>query len=172
MGICTKELIELVIAPTLRELEPEFTDTQVTGAANLLLATAAAESGLSFHLHEESKGYGIYDISKLEHLSVWDDFLAFNEDLASLVRGFASQHHFLADPNMELATNLNYATAIAWCLYKKAEINPEELLQNLNAYKMADLWYRYFPGVKDDQSKGSFVNTYFNCSLNRGKFAA
>ena len=42
--------------------------------------------------------------------------LAFQPDLASIVRGFASQHHFLREPDLELVTNLNYATAVAMAL--------------------------------------------------------
>jgi hypothetical protein len=42
--------------------------------------------------------------------------------MASLVRGLASQHDFLSQPHAELATNLSYATAIAWFMYTRIKI--------------------------------------------------
>jgi hypothetical protein len=45
---------------------------------------------------------------------VRDQDLALDPELASQVRGLASQHALLAAPHLELTVNLPYATAIAW----------------------------------------------------------
>lgn len=172
MGICTKELLDLVIYPTLAQLEPNLSEAELKSAATLLLATAAVESGPDFPIHEQTKGYGIYQIDKLDHLAVWDNFLAFDADMASKVRGFASQHSFLSHPNMELATNLSYATAIAWNLYKKAGLPVKKLDASLSVYELADYWYHFFPGIKDDNAKGRFISAYFAQSVNRTQQAA
>jgi len=88
----------------------------------LLLATAAHESGLGTHLKPAGqRALGIYQIHSLAHRHIWDDHLAHKTDTASLVRGLASQHDFLAHPHAELATNLSYATAIAWFMYARHE---------------------------------------------------
>lgn len=172
MGVCTKELLDLVIYPTLEQLEPGLSKAELKGAATLLLATSAMESGPDFLIHEQSKGYGIYQIDKLDHLAVWDNYLAFDADMASKVRGFASQHSFLSNPNMELATNLSYATAIAWSLYKKAGLPVKKLHAHMSACELADYWYHFFPGIKDDNAKGNFISAYFAQSVNRTQQAA
>ncbi|PAV71245.1 hypothetical protein WR25_13981 [Diploscapter pachys] len=50
---------------------------------------------------------------------LWDEYLARDPELASLVRGLASQHAFLGGPHLELTVNLRYATAIAWMLIEE-----------------------------------------------------
>lgn len=72
----------------------------------------------SYRLHTHcAKNYGIFQIDAPSHQRVWDKYLAFNPELASNIRGLASQHAFLKHPHLELTTNLSYATAIAWALH-------------------------------------------------------
>ncbi|CAM3669191.1 hypothetical protein [Parendozoicomonas haliclonae] len=113
MGICARELRHLVIRPTLKHL-----NLWSPTAENLLLGTAAQESGLGAHLKmDNQRALGIYQITPRMHRSVWDKFLARQPELASKVRGLASQHEFLQHPHAELATNLSYATAMAMMIY-------------------------------------------------------
>jgi hypothetical protein len=86
-------------------------------AEKQLLASASQESGLDPFAQCKQGGIGIYQITSEQHRSVWDTFLAFDPDLASKVRGLASQHPFLKNPDDELRTNLAYSTAIAWMLH-------------------------------------------------------
>ena len=87
-------------------------------AENLLLGTAVQESGRNARLRE-GRRLGIYRISPAAHRAVWDKYLVCDPELASRVRGLAGQHGFLSDPHGELATNLKYATAIAWMIYRR-----------------------------------------------------
>jgi len=137
MGICPDELIQLVIRPTLQYLGEKSEDAQF-----LLMATAAIESDLGFHLKgEQHRGIGVFQISARSHRNVWDKYLVNHPDLASKVRGLASQHEFLQHPHQELATNLRYATAIAWLIYKRKEC-PLPKAKDLNA--VARFWRRHF----------------------------
>lgn len=137
MGICPSELIHLVIRPTLKYLGEDSEDARF-----LLMATAAMESELGFHLvGNEHKGIGVYQISAKCHRNVWDKYLVNNPELASKVRGLASQHEFLANPHQELATNLRYATAIAWLIYKRKTSNIPKA-QDLDS--VARFWRRHF----------------------------
>lgn len=139
MGICASELLEYVIRPTLKHL-----GVTSPAAETLLLGTAARESGLGYHLADCDAGSGIYRIDAVTHRRVWDEFLAFQPDVASAVRGLASQHEFLANPHAELATNLRYATAIAWVIYlwKGAQVTGSPDL-----HRLGDLWRNHFrPG--------------------------
>ena len=65
-------------------------------------------------------GLGLFNITAAQHRDLWDRYLAFNPDLASRVRGLASQRAFLSDPDAELQTNLSYCTAIAWLMQQRA----------------------------------------------------
>ena len=140
MGICAKELRTLVVRPTLEQLG--VTSERIHVVENLLLGTAAQESGLGFHLKlDGTQGLGIYRISPRTHLNIWDKYLINDSELASSVRGLASQHEFLINPHTELATNLRYATAIAWMIYRRAKkkLPAANDIQGLGQY-----WARYY----------------------------
>ncbi|HWD32949.1 hypothetical protein ACIKP7_19825 [Pseudomonas caricapapayae] len=113
MGIAASELSQFVIRPTLIYL-----DRHCASAEALLLGVAASQSALGSALHDR-RGHGLYRIGELRHQNVWDQFLARDPELASLVRGLASQHAFLSGPHLELTVNLRYATAIAWMLIEE-----------------------------------------------------
>ena len=114
MGIAASDLCELVIRPTLLYLRrPSPT------AEALLLGAAACQSALGSAL-DDKLGRGLYRISDERHQHLWDQHLAHDPDLASQVRGLASQHAFLAAPHLELTVNLRYATAIAWMLVESS----------------------------------------------------
>ena len=110
MGIAASELCQHVIRPTL-----VYLGRHSPTAEALLLGAAASQSALGSAL-DDCHGHGLYRISALRHEQLWDQHLARDPDLASLVRGLASQHAFLAAPHLELTVNLRYATAIAWLL--------------------------------------------------------
>ncbi|MFI2812711.1 MULTISPECIES: hypothetical protein [Microbulbifer] len=109
---------------------------------NLLLGTAAQESQLGFHLKLGRRhGLGLYQIQPHTHREIWDKFLIDYPALASKVRGLASQRDFLDHPHSELTTNLRYATAIAWLIYRAAGV---ERVEDGNIRAMAKLWHRHF----------------------------
>ena len=154
MGICARELRQYVVRPTLKHL-----GMWSLTAENLLLGTAARESGLGFHLKPaNTQSLGIYQISPKMHRNIWDRFLAQKSELSSQVRGLASQREFLSHPHHELATNLAYSTAIAWLVYSRANIRFESILPN-DIRALAKLWQKHFhsrcPGTLE-----SFVESY------------
>jgi hypothetical protein len=154
MGICASELRQWVIKPTLKRL-----GVYSKAAENLLLATAAQESDLGSHLKPAGqRALGIYQIHSLSHRHIWDDHLALHSDMASLVRGLASQQDFLSQPHAELATNLSYATAIAWFMYAR---HTEFCLPKHNDIQaLASLWKRFY----HPKSKFSVEDFTDNCS--------
>lgn len=125
-----------------------------------MLGTAAVESGLGFLLHLHHKGHhgiGIYQIQPDDHHALWDEWLAFQPDLASLVRGLASQHDFLKQPDAELATNLRYATAIAWLLYERRGL---KLPRHADLAELASAWLNYYPSVRHVRTAHSFCEAW------------
>ncbi|MCY1208025.1 hypothetical protein D9M68_285200 [compost metagenome] len=114
MGIAACDLRQHVIRPTLNYLQrPSPT------AETILLGAAACQSALGSAL-DRGKGRGLYGISDERHQQLWDHHLALDPELASQVRGLASQHAFLTAPHLELTVNLRYATAIAWMLVESS----------------------------------------------------
>lgn len=145
MGIYAKDLRELVVRPTLLQLN-EWSPA----AENLLLGTAAQESQLGFRMQtNHTKGAGLYRISETTHIQVWDQFLVTDPELASRVRGLASQQQFLKFPHCELITNLGYATGIAWMVYKRNNI---QLPSENDIAGLADCWQRYYDSRDPNQS--------------------
>ncbi|ACO79455.1 hypothetical protein AvCA_33000 [Azotobacter vinelandii CA] len=135
MGIAASELSKHVIRPTLLYL-----GRSSSVAEALLLGIAAAQSALGEALHQR-QGHGLYGIREASHLQLWDRYLARNPDLASHVRGLASQHAFLIAPHLELTVNLRYATAIAWLL---VESQPLPLPAADDLPGLARIWCRVF----------------------------
>ena len=155
MSIDAYSLKEQVIKPTLKYLN-EISSASV----KLLLGTAAVETqlkplGSSTQRNKES-GIGLYNITQQQHLDIWDNYLAFDPDLASQIRGLASQRTFLTNPHDELNTNLAYATAIAWCIYKRANVS----LTGDSTQYLASCWSRYFRNQESLNNQQDFCASY------------
>lgn len=158
MGICAEELRTFVIRPTLELLEHRS-----DAAEELLLGTAARESGLGFHLTDNHRkklncrqGLGIFRIRPYTHRKIWDQFLINHPNLASTIRGLASQHDFLINPHGELATNLRYATAIAWLIYYR-HCRPLPEAHDLEG--LARFWKRHYQR-HPNPSREEFIRHY------------
>ncbi|WP_257285342.1 hypothetical protein [Endozoicomonas sp. SESOKO1] len=162
MGICAKELRHYVVRPALKHL-----DMWSPTGENLLLGTAAIESGLGFHLKlANHQALGIYQISPRMHRNIWDFFLAPHAELSSKVRGLASQREFLSHPHHELATNLVYATAIAWLIYHRSGIQIEAIdKEDITA--MGRLWQKRFHS-RNPGTIQSFCESYQTMIIESG----
>lgn len=157
MGICADELRNWVIRPTL-----EAMGVQSKSIENLLLGTAAHASGLGYVLHqtnEEGLRYGLYGIDPNTHQKCWDKHLVLEPDTASYVRGLASQRGFLQEPHGELATNMAYATAIAWSIYLYRGLS-YPLPHQCSAPLLAEYWARYFPCASSQDTEDGFIKAY------------
>ena len=120
MYVTSEHLRDQVIGPTLKYL-----GVWTPAIETFLLNTAIDAPDLGL-FSERNEGLGIFNITSAQHRDIWDRYLAFNPEIASRVRGLASQRVFLTEPDKELQTNLGYCTAIAWLLYKRSEMVIEE----------------------------------------------
>ena len=114
MYVTAEHLRDQVIRPTLEYLEAW------TPACEEYLLNAAIEAPDLGLFAARKDGLGLFHITAAQHRDLWDRYLAFNPDLASRIRGLASQRAFLRDPDSELQTNLSYCTAIAWLMHHRA----------------------------------------------------
>lgn len=113
MYITADHLREQVIRPTLEYLGVWSEDQE-----RELLAAALRRNEPDIS-PRRGEGLGLFGISPAEHRDLWDRYLAFRPDIASRVRGLASQRAFLSNPDSELQTNLSYCTAIAYLLEQR-----------------------------------------------------
>jgi len=113
MYVTAEHLRDQVIKPTL-----EYMGAWTPASEAFLLDAAINAPDLGL-FSARNEGLGLFHITAAQHRDLWDRYLAFNPDLASRVRGLASQRAFLSDPDSELQTNLSYCTAIAWLMHKR-----------------------------------------------------
>ena len=114
MYVTADHLRDHVIRPTL-----EYLGAWSPATESFLLNAAVNAPDLGL-FSARNEGLGLYHITAAQHRDIWDRYLAFKPDIASRVRGLASQRAFLSDPDSELQTNLSYCTAIAWLLYQRS----------------------------------------------------
>lgn len=149
MGICSPGLKQYVIEPVLMKLGESR-----AMAVTLLQVTSAVESGDGSIL-KSARNLGIYGTDKCFHRDIWDTWLVNDPELASRVRGMASQHNFLTAPHQELITNLAYATAIAWCGYRMHNV---QLPEKADPVALALCWQRYYRTDANSHALTKFVS--------------
>lgn len=115
MYITAEHLRDNVVKPTLTYLDAWCEKTE-----QLLMKAAIGNNDVGLFARAQQDGLGLFRISSAQHRDIWDRYLAFKPDIASRVRGLASQRAFLSNPDNELQTNLSYSTAIAWLLMRRA----------------------------------------------------
>ena len=116
MYITAEHLREQVIKPTL-----EYLGEWSAEAERELLARALQTTDNNTFARQQT-GLGLFQITSNQHRDLWDRYLAFRPEIASRVRGLASQRAFLSNPDNELQTNLSYCTAIAWLLQQRSRV--------------------------------------------------
>ncbi len=121
MYVTAEHLRDHVIRPTLKYLGKWAPATE-----EFLLNAAIDGPDLGLFSARNGEGLGIFRITAAQHRDLWDRYLAYNPDMASRVRGLASQRAFLSDPDSELQTNLSYCTAIAWLMYQRSGLAAAE----------------------------------------------
>jgi hypothetical protein len=114
MYITAEHLREQVIKPTL-----DYLGAWSPAAETELLEAALSQPEIGL-FSRQPQGLGLFRITSAQHRDLWDRYLAFRPDIASRVRGLASQRAFLSNPDSELQTNLSYCTAIAWLLLQRS----------------------------------------------------
>lgn len=143
---------EEVVRPTLR-----FLDLLSPAAENLLIGTAAVESGFMRLRQAGGPALGVFQIEPATHQDVWDNYLAFRPELASEVRSLASQHFYEDDPHRELIGNLFYSCAIARVIYLRAK-PPLPHVDDVRA--LAEYWKAHYNTALGAGHPDQFVQHY------------
>ena len=146
-----EHLSKYVIVPTLIEINAYSED-----AVNLLLLTAAQESHMGLWLHQKGGGpaLGIYQMEPATHDDIWKNYLVYHEG----VRTDAINRMVMGYDSKELPTcmigNLNYATAMARCLYLR---KPGKIPSDVEGW--AHYWKQHY---NTPLGKGTVEEAVFN----------
>ena len=138
------EFHDFVIKPTLDQL-----GLDQPGASFLLLGTALVESELA-HVRQVGGGpaLGVYQMEPATHADIWANWFPRHKDLARAVLALVADWPPGAT---QLVPNLQYATAMARCLYRR---RPEPLPAPFDIPAMALYWKRYWNTFQPEQTHG------------------
>jgi hypothetical protein len=136
--IYCQQLREYVIRPVLHDL-----GKYSRNAEELLLLTAAQESGLGKYLHQLGDGpaIGIYQMEPATHDDIWQNFLEYKPTLGNTILRWEMPRAFTDNNAKEMAGNLYYATAMARCFYLRFA---EGLPHFKEVEAMAKYWKKYY----------------------------
>jgi hypothetical protein len=149
MGINLKQLMDIIIQPTLNSL-----GLLSESAVILLAGTAGVESGYGTYIKQVGKGpaLGIYQMEPTTHADIWNNYLAFNKELSQrIVRGCDLPNDVISE--FRLISNLRYATAMTRVHYlrvKEALPHPDDADGFANYHKK--YYNTYLGKTKTDDS--------------------
>ena len=151
VGLNVKHFKDLVIDPALFNLDREIIWS--TSAVNLLLGTAIQESRLTY-LRQMGNGpaLGIYQMEPDTHDDIWENFLAYREELASLIK-----RSFRIKTSEALIWDMGYATAMARVHYYRV---PEPLPDANDVAKLATYWKKYYNTPEGKGTPLEFIEKY------------
>jgi hypothetical protein len=149
----TKQLLELVIRPTLSYIELDS-----LSAERLILGTCAQESRMGeFIAQEGGCALGIYQIEPATHASVIFQCKSKNPLLYQKVKSLMSMKNQGGIGDQELVTNLAYSTAI--CRLKYYFI-PEGLPAADNISGLASFYKRFYNTPAGAATLDDFISNY------------
>lgn len=138
--INTDQLREYVIRPTLQRM-----GVYSQSAENLLVLTAAAESGMGYYVHQLGHGpaVGIYQMEPATHDWLWDGWLRRSSKAAICAGVESCEVDGLYDGNNanEMAGNLYYATAMCRTRYLTV---PDPLPAANDDVALAEYWKAHY----------------------------
>ena len=139
--ISPRDLLDLVIRPTLDSLNVVDRGQWSISAEQLMLGTAITEStfgGNTMLRQVEGEALGVFQVEVETHEDIWRNWLRYRNDLRFVIRGMSYQ-----DPGA-LVWHLKYACAIARQVYRRS---PYSLPEPGNAKAMGRMWKRDYNTV-------------------------
>ena len=151
MSIYLKQLRTYVIQPSLKPL-----GLYSLAAEQLLLGTAAVESQLGHYLHQvNGPALGIYQMEPATHRDIWENYLRFNQQLASKIRALMPWSIGYRDDSL-LIVDLRYATIMARLIYYRQK---EQLPNTNNIKAQAKYWKKYYNTELGKGSADDYIAT-------------
>jgi len=148
MSINTKQLRDLIIIPSLEEID-KYSDA----AVNLLMGTPAQESDMGSYLAQYPTGpaMGIYQMEIDTHNDIHFNYLRHRPELKELVAKTGGSKA------ADMIWNLKYATVMCRIHYLRV---PEALPDKDDIVGLAEYWKVHFNTIKGAGSIDEFIANY------------
>jgi len=150
-----KDQFEYLIRRVLTEL-----NMYSMSAVNLLLGTAAQESGFGTYLRQIGDGpaLGVFQMEPATEKDIWINYLAHREDLAETVWQVAGAAYDVGPVLISaLEANLSYQVAMARIHYRRV---PEPLPPHDNVEALGRYWKKHFNTSLGRGTVAEFVRNY------------
>lgn len=152
MAINIKQLIELVIRPSLKQV-----GLYSEAAEQLIVGTAARESALGFYLHQYPTGpaVSIYQIEEKTYDNMWAEYLVTRDDLKKSILGACGYSSIpVAD---RMITDLKLATIMCRIRYLWV---PAALPAFGDIAEQANYWAKYYNANSVTGVPAKYIETY------------
>jgi hypothetical protein len=152
MAMNVNQLIELIIRPSLKQMEAHS-----SAAEQLVVGTAAKESGLGYYVHQLGEGpaLSIYQIEPATYHNIIDQFLIDRPELKRMILGSCGYATFPHEDR--LMTDLKLATMICRCKYLWVSAK----LPNFGDINgQATYWAKFYNGNPITGVPEKYVETY------------
>jgi len=146
-----REQFEDLIVRVLKEM-----NAHSDAAVNLLLGTAAQESGFGTYLRQIGSGVarGVFQMEPVTEFDIWSNFLRYKIELKSMITNVSKQF----EPSvLALESNIAYQIAMARCHYLRV---PEVLPSASDVPGMAEYWKRYWNTERGKGTVDEFIINY------------
>lgn len=154
-GIDAQQFRELIIRPVLYDLS-----MYSQAAENLLMGTAAQESGMGRYLRQLGSGpaLGPFQMEPATHEDIWRNYLIGNASLGARVRQLAGYRWVAREiPAKEMVGNLYYAAAMCRLHYRR---RPEPLPDAEDIEGLARYWKRHYNTPAGRGTVAEFMDNY------------
>lgn len=128
-------------------------------AEELLMGTAAQESRLGTYIKQVGDGpaLGIFQMEPATHNDIWDNFLAYREQMISRLRKYIS-----GIPE-DMITDMRHAVIMARLQYYR---RPEPLPAASDLHGLADYWKQHYNTPQGAGTPEEFVHNYVELVAN------
>ncbi|MBD3647133.1 MAG: hypothetical protein HUJ31_06670 [Pseudomonadales bacterium] len=159
------QLRELVIEPTLHDMEIHWPGASVPAAVNLLIGIVFHESlGATYLKQVNGPALGIYQIEPATHQDVWDNYLSYRPQQREFALNLLPRN--AGDPSQSpvmlnhayLVHNLQYATFIARLIvYRKSFEWPND---PNDVSGLATIWKDHYNSNLGAGTENQFIDHY------------
>jgi len=155
LGVINKSQFQYLIERVITEI-----NMHSRAAVNLLLGTAAQESGFGTYLRQKGGGpaLGVFQMEPATEKDIWCSYLVYREDLTETVWQVAGAAYDVGPSINALEANLSYQVAMARIHYRRVS-EPLPLHDNVDA--LARYWKQYYNTPKGKGTVQEFIRNYF-----------
>ena len=135
-------------------------DMNSKSAVNLLLGTAAQESGFGTYLRQLGDGpaLGVFQMEPATERDIWSNYLAYREKETNIIEYLVSITGADGKYSLDLEGNLIYQIAMARLHYRRVK-EPLPLFDDING--LARYWKNHYNTIHGKGTIEEFIKNYY-----------